>query len=299
MHRRDFLGVSAGASLAALSGRAWAVSADGAPKRLVVVLLRGAVDGLSVVVPHGDEAYYAARPTIAIAKPGAAEGALPLDGHFGLHPALSRLLPLWQDKQLAFVHAAGSRDPTRSHFDAQLFIENGTPGTYGTPDGWMNRLLAAMPGLSRDPTEAVAVGPTLPQILKGRMPVANLPLGPAAATPLAIDKALGADWRNTAIVVLSEFGRTVRENGDGGTDHGHGNVIWVLGGAVQGGRVYGEWPGLASDALYESRDLAVTTDFRAVLAPVVARHLRLPDRALATIFPGFSPPHSDLDRLIA
>ena len=396
MHRRDFLGFSAGASLAALSGSAWAVSADGAPKRLVVVLLRGAVDGLNVVVPHGDKAYYAARPTIAIAKPGAAEGALPLDGHFGLHPALAALMPLWQDKQLAFVHAAGSRDPTRSHFDAQLFIENGTPGTHATPDGWMNRLLAAMPGLSRDPTEAVAVGPILPQILKGRMPVANLPLGPAAATPLAIDKpeiasafdrlyagkdaigqayrqgrkaraeliaglpappdpadggapapngfpavaarlaglmahnrkdthvrqgshagqlaerlrplgdglaafakALGADWRDTAIVVLSEFGRTVRENGDGGTDHGHGNVIWVLGGAVQGGRVYGEWPGLGSDALYESRDLAVTTDFRAVLAPVVARHLRLPDRALATIFPGFSPPHSDLDRLIA
>src|SRR5207237_6390078 len=188
MHRRDFLGFSAGASLAAVSGRAWAASTDGAPKRLVVVLLRGAVDGLNVVVPHGDEAYYAARPTAASAGPGAAEGALPLDGHFGLHPALSGLLPLWQDKQLAFVHAAGSRDPTRSHFDAQLFIENGTPGTYGTPDGWMNRLLAAIPGLSRDPTEAVAVGPILPQILKGRMPVANLPLGPAAATPLAIDK---------------------------------------------------------------------------------------------------------------
>ena len=407
MHRRDFLGVSAGASLAALSGSAWAVSADGAPKRLVVVLLRGAVDGLNVVVPHGDDAYYAARPTIAIAKPGAAEGALALDEHFGLHPALAALMPLWQDKQLAFVHAAGSPDPTRSHFDAQLFIENGTPGRRATADGWMNRLLAATPGLSSDPTEAVAVGPILPQILKGRMPVANLPLGPAAATPLAIDKpeiasafdrlyagkdaigqayrqgrkaraeliaglpappdpadggapapngfpavaarlaglmahnrkirlalvslggwdthvrqgshagqlaerlrplgdglaafakALGADWRDTAVVVLSEFGRTVRENGDGGTDHGHGNVIWVLGGAVQGGRVYGEWPGLGSDALYESRDLAVTTDFRAVLAPVVARHLRLPDRALATIFPGFSPPHSDLDRLIA
>jgi len=407
MRRRDFLGLSAGASLVALSGRAWAVSADAAPKRLVVVLLRGAVDGLNLVVPYGDDAYYAARPTIAIAKPGVEDGALPLDEHFGLHPALSGLLPLWQEKQLAFVHAAGSPDPTRSHFDAQLFIENGTPGRRATADGWMNRLLAAMPGLSRDPTEAVAVGPTLPQILKGRMPVANLPLGPAAATPLAIDKpeiasafdrlysgkdaigqayrqgrmaraeliaglpappdptdggapapngfpavaarlaglmahnrkirlalvslggwdthvrqgnhagqlaerlrplgdgltaftkALGRDWQDTAIVVLSEFGRTVRENGDGGTDHGHGNVMWVLGGAVQGGRIYGEWPGLGTDALYENRDLAVTTDFRAVLAPVVARHLRLPDRALATIFPGFSPPRSDLDRLIA
>jgi uncharacterized protein (DUF1501 family) len=99
--------------------------------------------------------------------------------------------------------------------------------------------------------------------------------------------------------VLSEFGRTVRENGDGGTDHGHGNAIWVLGGAVQGGRIYGEWPSLGTDALYENRDLAVTTDFRAVLAPVVARHLRLPDRALATVLPGFAPPRSDLDRLIA
>jgi len=407
MRRRDFLGLSAGAALVALSGRAWALSADAAPKRLVVVLLRGAVDGLNVVVPYGDDAYYAARPTIAIAKPGAEDGALALDEHFALHPALSGLLPLWQEKQLAFVHAAGSPDPTRSHFDAQLFIENGTPGRRATADGWMNRLLAAMPGLSRDPTEAVAVGPTLPQILKGRMPVANLPLGPAAATPLAIDKpdiasafdrlyagrdavgqayhqgrmaraeliaglpappdptdggvpapngfpavaarlaglmahnrkirlalvslggwdthvrqgnhtgqlaerlrplgdglavfakALGRDWQDTAIVVLSEFGRTVRENGDGGTDHGHGNVMWVLGGAVQGGRIYGDWPGLGTDALYENRDLAVTTDFRAVLAPVVARHLRLPDRALATIFPGFSPPRSDLDRLIA
>lgn len=406
MRRRDFLGLSAGASLVALNGRAWGVSADAAPKRLVVVLLRGAVDGLNVVVPYGDDAYYAARPTIAIAKPGAQDGALALDEHFALHPALSGLLPLWQEKQLAFVHAAGSPDPTRSHFDAQLFIENGTPGRRATADGWMNRLLAAMPGLSRDPTEAVAVGPTLPQILKGRMPVANLPLGPAAATPLAIDKpdiasafdrlyagrdavgqayrqgrmaraeliaglpappdptdrgvpapngfpavaarlaglmahnrkirlalvslggwdthvrqgnytgqlaerlrplgdglapfakALGRDWQDTAIVVLSEFGRTVRENGDGGTDHGHGNVMWVLGGAVQGGRIYGDWPGLGTDALYENRDLAVTTDFRAVLAPVVARHLRLPDRALAMIFPGFSPARSDLDRLI-
>ena len=407
MRRRDFLGLSAGASLVALSGRAWGVSANAAPKRLVVVLLRGAVDGLNVVVPYGEDAYYAARPTIAIAKPGAQDGALALDEHFALHPALSGLLPLWQEKQLAFVHAAGSPDPTRSHFDAQLFIENGTPGRRATADGWMNRLLGAMPGLSRDPTEAVAVGPTLPQILKGRLPVANLPLGPAAATPLAIDKpeiasafdrlyagkdaigqayrqgrmaraeliaglpappdptdrgvpapngfpavaarlaglmahnrkirlalvslggwdthvrqgnhagqlaerlrplgdglapfakALGRDWQDTAIVVLSEFGRTVRENGDGGTDHGHGNVMWVLGGAVQGGRIYGDWPGLGTDALYENRDLAVTTDFRAVLAPVVARHLRLPDRALATIFPGFSPPRSDLDRLIA
>jgi uncharacterized protein (DUF1501 family) len=99
--------------------------------------------------------------------------------------------------------------------------------------------------------------------------------------------------------VLSEFGRTVKENGDGGTDHGHGNAIWVLGGGVRGGRVYGEWPGLAMPALFEGRDLAVSTDYRSVMAAVVARHLRLPDRALTQIFPGFSPPRSDLDRIIA
>src|SRR5204862_2088393 len=173
MHRRDFLGFSAGASLAALSGSAWAVSADGAPKRLVVVLLRGAVDGLNVVVPHGDDAYYAARPTIAIAKPGAEDGALALDEHFGLHPALGALMPLWDAKQLAFVHAAGSPDPTRSHFDAQLFIENGTPGRRITQDGWINRLLAALPG-PHGPADALAVGPTLPFILKGKAASANL-----------------------------------------------------------------------------------------------------------------------------
>ena len=407
MRRRDFLGLSAGASLLVLGRGVPTASADAAPKRLVIVLLRGAADGLSVVVPHGEEAYYAARPTIAIAKPGAEDGALALDEHFGLHPALAGLLPLWQEKQLAFVHAAGSPDPTRSHFDAQLFIENGTPGRRGTADGWMNRLLASLPNASHGPTDAIAIGPTLPQIVKGRMPVANLPLGPAAATPLAIDKpevasafdrlyagkdaigqayrqgrmaraeliaglptppepadngappangfpavaarlagllshdrkirlavvslggwdthvrqgnhagqlaerlrplgnglaafakGLGQDWRDTAVVVLSEFGRTVHENGDAGTDHGHGNVVWVLGGAVQGGRVYGEWPGLAPAALYEGRDLAVTTDFRTVLAAVTARHLRIPDRALSAIFPGFAPPRSDIDQIIA
>jgi uncharacterized protein (DUF1501 family) len=406
MRRRDFLGLSAGASLLALGGSGWAAAADATPKRLVIVLLRGAVDGLNVVVPYGEEAYYAVRPTIAIARPGTENGALALDEHFGLHPALSGLLPLWQAKQLALVHAAGSPDPTRSHFDAQLFIESGTPGRRTTADGWMNRLLATLPGVSRSPTEALAIGPTLPQILKGHMPVANLPLGPAAATPLAIDKpevanafdrlyggkdalgqayrqgrmaraeliaglpappdpadnggapangfpaqaerlagllvhnrkirlavvslggwdthvrqgnhagqladrlrplgdglaalakGLGSEWRDTAVIVLSEFGRAVHENGDGGTDHGHGNVVWVLGGAVQGGRIYGEWPGLAPAALYESRDLAVITDFRTVLASVIGPHLRLSDRALSNIFPGFDPPHSDLDRII-
>lgn len=406
MNRRGFLRLSAGAALLAPRVAVRAATVEGGPKRLVVIFLRGAVDGLNVVIPHGERAYYDSRPTIAIGPPGSDQGALPLDNHFGLHPALAGLQPLWNDKKLAFVHAAGSPDATHSHFDAQLFIENGTPGHATTRDGWMNRLLAALPE-PHGPTDAVTIGPTLPQILTGDQPVTNLSLGPEGARPMPIDqpeigrafdrlysgkdpvseayrqgraaraelvgglagemrradngapppagfpaeaarlahligqdrhirlvflslggwdthvkqgkakgqlanrlqplgegllalaRGLGNAWDDTVIVVLSEFGRRVRENGNGGTDHGHGNVIWVLGGAVQGGRVYGEWPGLGSDALYESRDLAVTTDFRAVLAPVVARHLRLPDRALATIFPGFSPPHSDLDRLIA
>src|SRR6266852_3280931 len=125
MQRRDFLLLSAGAAVLPFAGDAWAAPSGAGPQRLVVVLLRGAVDGLNVVVPYGEEAYYAARPTIAIAKPGAAEGAgLALDKHFALHPALNALMPLWQAGQLAFIHAAGSPDPTRSHFDAQLFVEN-------------------------------------------------------------------------------------------------------------------------------------------------------------------------------
>jgi uncharacterized protein (DUF1501 family) len=264
-----------------------------------------------------------------------------------------------------------------------------------------------LPDAANGPTSAVAIGPTLPQILKGRLAVANLPLGPAAASKLAIDRpevsqafdrlygandpigrayrqgraaraelvagldaeqqmadngaplpntypgqaaklagliardrnirlafaslggwdthvrqgghtgqlatrlrplgeglaalaqGLGEEWADTVVVVLSEFGRTVHENGDAGTDHGHGNVVWVLGGKVRGGRVYGEWPGLAPAALYEGRDLAVTTDYRSALAAVIARHLRIPDRALSEIFPGFAPAHSELDRIIS
>jgi uncharacterized protein (DUF1501 family) len=412
MRRRDFLTVAAGgAALLPLGRGARAAGVvAGPPKRLVVVMLRGAVDGLNVVVPHGDAAYYQARSTIAIKPPGSGDGAaLPLDGPFGLHPALAPLLPLWQSRQLAFVHAAGSTDPSRSHFDAQLFMENGAPGLRSATDGWMNRLLAAMPE-AHGPTAAVAVGPVLPQILHGRLPVANLPLGPSAANPIAIDRpdvasafdklyarndaigqsyrqgrearselmssmadeskeqamadngapppnslpaqatrlaglisrdrnirlafmnfggwdthvrqgadqgqlagrlhplgeglaafarGLGPDWQDTVIVVMSEFGRTVHENGNGGTDHGHGNVMWVMGGPVRGGRVYGQWPGLASAALYQGRDLAVTTDYRQVLAGIIERHLRLPDAAMAQLFPGLQPVKSDATTIVA
>ena len=408
MRRRDLLALTAAAALAPLAAPALAAAPQtaGAPKRLVVVLLRGAVDGLNVVIPYADEAYYAARPTIAVQRPEAGEGAgLALDDHFALHPALAALMPLWRERQLAFVHAAGSSDPTRSHFDAQLFVENGTPGRHATADGWMNRLLAALPG-PRGPTDAIAIGPTLPAILRGPLTVANLPLGQAAGHQLAIDRpeiasafdrlyagggplgrayregraaraellgqigpepqaadggslpangfpaqaarlahllsrnrrtrlafvaldgwdthvrqggaqgqlaerlqplgdglaalahGLGSDWNDTVVVVVSEFGRTVRENGDGGTDHGHGNAIWVLGGSVRGGRVYGEWPGLSHAQLYEGRDLGVTTDFRSVLASVGERHLRLSDRAIAAVFPGLPPAGSEIAGIV-
>ncbi|SMC24382.1 Uncharacterized conserved protein, DUF1501 family [Andreprevotia lacus DSM 23236] len=400
MDRRLFLKSSAallGTGLFPFGQSGWALAANPASptqKKLVVVMLRGAVDGLNVVAPYADANYYALRPGIAVAKPGAADGLLDLDGYFGLHPALTPLQPLWQAKQLAFVHAAGSPDATRSHFDAQDYMESGTPGRKGTADGWMNRLLATLPG-EMSPTRAVSIGPTLPRILSGRIGVANVASGNAAGKPTVLDRpkvddafsqlykgddklaqayeearethkevmdslademmaasngaplpngfptdavqlaklmrkgnvqlafialggwdthinqgagkgqlanrlapvgeglaqlaqALGPMWNDTTVVVMSEFGRTAKQNGNGGTDHGHGNVMWLLGGAVAGGKVYGDWRGLDNAALYEQRDVPVTTDFRAVLAQVAERHLRLPDAQLAQIFPGLT-----------
>jgi uncharacterized protein (DUF1501 family) len=405
MRRRDVLRAAAGTTLFPIGAGAWAVTTDGSPKRLIVILLRGAIDGLNIVVPYAEEAYYRERRSIAIAPPGKPDGVLALDEYFGLHPALASLMPLWTERGLAFIHAAGSPDPTRSHFDAQLYLENGTPGESATRDGWMNRLLSALPG-PRSPTGAISIGPTLPRILAGKAPVATLPLGPEGAKPLPIDqsevssafdrlysgddplgesyrqgrmaraqligalateqqiadngappatgfpgraarlahlihrdpsvrlaaiglggwdthvnqgnhkgqladrlrslgeglaalaRASGDAWRDTIIIVLSEFGRTFRENGNGGTDHGHGNVIWILGGAVKGGRVYGDWPGLAPAQLYQRRDLAVTTDFRAAIAAVLGRHMRLTDPQLDAVLPGAPPVPPDLAQML-
>jgi uncharacterized protein (DUF1501 family) len=404
--RRLILRASAGAVVVPLGGGAWAATAEGGPKRLIVILLRGAVDGLNVVVPYADQAYYDARPSIAIARPGEPDGAMALDSYFGLHPALAELLPLWRQGDLAFIHAAGSPDPNRSHFEAQRYIENGTPGCSTTTDGWMNRVLQALPG-RRGPTDAIMVGPTLARILTGAAPVANLPLGPDAAKALPIDqprlagafdrlyaaddilgeayregrnaraqllgdlareqavadagapppasfaaraarlghliggdarirlafvglggwdthvdqgsgkgqlanrlralaeglamlaRGLGGAWRDTVVVVLSEFGRTVHENGDRGTDHGHGNVIWIAGGAVRGGHVYGRWPGLTAAQLYQQRDLAITTDFRAALMAILATHMGLADAQLDLIFPGGPPAAAGLAQMLA
>jgi len=389
MQRRDFLKYSAmagGLAVLPIGRGAFAMrNPDGGKKKLVVVFMRGAVDGLNVVVPHAEQAYYEARPTIAIPRPGSANGALDLDGRFGLHPALASMMPMWNEKSLAFIHASGSPDETRSHFEAQDYMESGTPGQ-------MNRLLASLPG-PHSSTQAVSFGPVLPRILSGQVSVANFALGPAAERPLPSDRAalqpvfarmyagndalsrayregedahkklmgdlktdmmeadngapspdavakyagqiaglmrndptiqlaffaaggwdthvnqgsaegqlanhlkplgaglaalaqgLGPVYDDTVILVISEFGRTVHENGSGGTDHGHGNVMWAMGGPVAGGKVYGAWPGLNEGQLHEARDLAVTTDFRSAIAAVLVDHMGLDAPSMARVFP--------------
>src|SRR5712692_5663976 len=193
MKRREFIkrAVLLSASrMIWLSPYAWAgraLGAGGTDKRLVVVFLRGAVDGLNVVVPYGDSTYYSGRPSIALKRTGGDNGVLDLDGHFGLHPALKPLMAQWQDRTLAFVHSCGSPDPTRSHFDAQDYMESGTPGRKATADGWMNRLMAQLPG-AHAPTEAVNLGPTVPRILNGRLAVANIRSGRAATRPMPLDR---------------------------------------------------------------------------------------------------------------
>ena len=408
--RRAFLrrvAVLSASGIVLLSPHAWAArTLDSTSKRrLIVVFLRGAVDGLNVVVPHGDSAYYDARPTISIGRTGGSDGAIDLDGYFGLHPALAPLEPQWRDGTLAFVHACGSPDATRSHFDAQDFMESGTPGIKTTQSGWLNRMLAELPG-AHGPTEALSLGPTVPRIFAGKMAVANIPLGRAAARPMPMDrpiieaafdrlytgddsisrvyregraararlmielskdmaeanagapspqgfsddtgrlahliaadptirvafmalggwdthvdegaavgqlaghlkplgeglaslaKSLGPNYQDTVIVVVSEFGRTMHENGNGGTDHGHGNAMWLMGGPVRGKKIYGKWPGLSTANLYQERDLAVTTDFREPLAAVLQKHMQLTDAQIDRLFPNRPRPTAHLDGLI-
>ncbi|RQO36989.1 hypothetical protein DBR37_01975 [Herminiimonas sp. KBW02] len=397
MQRRNFLHMMAATGLLIPVGSsAWAAAGDAQTankRKLIVVMLRGAVDGLNVVAPYGDPEYARLRPTIGLAAPGQDNGALDLDGYFGLHPALAPLQTLWNEKKLAFVHASGSPDPTRSHFDAQDYMESGTPGKKSTQDGWLNRMLTILPG-PVSPTRAISIGPLMPRILTGRASATNLPAGDAGGKANLLDKPqvgnafdqlyqnnekfgrtyqdakdahkevmsaslenemqmanngaplpngfpkdaarlaklmrsdiniqlafvalggwdthanqgsgtgqlanrlaplgqglatlaqqLGPVFQDTSIVVMSEFGRTARQNGNGGTDHGHGNVMWLLGGDIAGGKVYGDWQGLSGGGLHEGRDLPVTTDFRAVLAQIAERHLYLNDKQLGQLFP--------------
>jgi uncharacterized protein (DUF1501 family) len=405
-NRRVFLRNSALAMVGAGSVPLWlrrALYAADAPARrnrvLIAIFQRGAADGLNVVVPHGEKAYYDLRPTIAVPRPGRGAGgedaAIDLDGFFGLHPSLAPLKSLFDEGRLAIVNAAGSPDPTRSHFDAQDYMESGTPGLKATDSGWMNRALPPRGG-EASPVRAVAMGPTLPRAMRGSQPaiavqrladfevrdaqaageferlylespdaqlgpagretfeavailrsIRNQPYAPAggaqyprgrfgeslrqiaqlikagAGVEMAFadiggwdhhvnesgqrasegqlanllrefGQALTAFWRDmghrmeeVALVTMSEFGRTARENGNRGTDHGHANCMFAMGGAIRGGKVYGRWPGLEKEQLYEGRDLALTTDFRDVLGELAARHAG--STSLENVFPGYTP----------
>ena len=375
-------------------------------KKLVVLFQRGAADGLNIVMPFGEPNYYRMRPTIAIPAPrnGGDLAAVDLDGFFGLHPSLAPLAPLFHNGELAIVHAAGSPDTTRSHFDAQDYMESGTPGVKATDDGWLNRTLQISPESNATPFRAVAVGPNLPRMLHGSAPAVAVPdvkqFQVMAASPMVeggfeamyaqtVDAALrgtgtetfeaidmlrkanpsrfqpenGADypkshfgqsmqqisqllkaniglevafldtggWDNhvneggvqgqlsnllrdlgqglaafhqdlgdqmedIVVVTMSEFGRTAHENGNRGTDHGHANCMFLMGGPIKGGKVYGKWPGLADEQLNEGRDLALTTDFRSVLGEVIQGHVGAKD--LNAVFPGFDNDPTKFPRLL-
>jgi uncharacterized protein (DUF1501 family) len=366
-------------------------------KVLVTIFQRGAMDGLAAVPPIDGAILKTLRPRLAMSG-ARAEGdraLLDLGTGFGLHPAFEPLLPLWKEKRLGIVHAVGSHDPTRSHFDAQDFMETGTPGRKGTPDGWLNRAVGLL-GHEGSPFRAVAMTPSLPRSLYGDEPaiaVTNLadfkvqlpgadrtaavaghgfealyeqtspgllrdtggetfravhmlsaaeiqrykpadgadypktPLGNAlrqiallvksdvgleiafaesagwdthvqqapSFSRQALDLArsiqafwtdLGAYQDRVVLTTMTEFGRTVRENGSGGTDHGHGSCLFVVGNAIDGGKVHGSFPGLAESALYEGRDLPVTTDFRAVFCELAGKHLGVRDDA--KLFPDWT-----------
>lgn len=365
--------------------------AGGKRKTLIAIFQRGAVDGLNVVVPLGEANYYELRPSIAIPK----TEAINLDGFFGLHPSMSAFKPLWDSKRLAIVHASGSPDNTRSHFDAQDYMESATPGVKSTSDGWLNRYLRSNQDSEPSLFRAVSMTKTMPRVLQGRAPAVamsnlsdfairagksseNLQGGfeaiyaretkdslagmgretfeavnylkkanPAQYQPengaqyprnqfgtsllqiaqlikagvglevaftdiggwdthvnqgnsrgqlanlltqfssgiAALNQDLGQRMDDVVVLTMSEFGRTVRENGNRGTDHGHANAMLVLGNGVKGGKVYGQWPGLKSEQLYEGRDLALTTDFRDVFGEIATRHLGSTD--VKSVFPGY------------
>lgn len=379
-------------------------------KTLIVLFQRGAADGLSVLVPFGDKYYAGARPQLAIGTPArsnGSKGAIDLDGFFGLHPALAPFKPLWDRGLLAPVHAVGSPSSTRSHFDAQDYMETGTPDNKGTSDGWLNRYLAVegtceacKAGAGTPPFRAVSMTGQTPRILEGASPVvamtsidafsirssgsdaerrlealyrtgsADLVHGSGsemfeavkalkAANPLQYRPTAGADYpksqfgqrllqiaqlikadigvevafadiggwdthvnqggsegqlanrladfssaisalvsdlgdrmEDVTVLTCSEFGRTVRQNGTGGTDHGHAGAMFVVSGSLGSSqKVYGRWPGLAREQLYEGRDLALTTDFRAVFSEVATRHLG--QGRIAQVFPGYSGGRND------
>jgi uncharacterized protein (DUF1501 family) len=250
----------------------------------VCVFQRGAVDGLSMIVPHGERRYYRERPRIAIP----AKDVVDLDGHFGLHPSLAPLKGLWDNRSLTAIHAVGSPDALRSHLDAQDRM-----------DGWLRRSGAVPFGSLRDVARIIKAG-AAPEIAvtyvggwdthlnqgssDGQLAARLRELARALA---AFTQDLGERMRSVVVLTMSEFGRTVAENGNRGTDHGHATAMLALGGPVNGGKVLGRWPGLEPASRFEGRAVAITTDFRDLLGEILARHLGAGD--LATVFPDFTP----------
>src|SRR5712692_2723212 len=378
--------VSLGFAPSFLTRTAFAQGRSARSKMLIAIFQRGAVDGLSLVVPFGEAEYYRSRPSIAIGQPNSGDNAaIDLDGFFGFNPRLQPLKPLWDRRELAIVQACGSPDSTRSHFDAQDYMETATPGVKSTEDGWLNRYLQARRIEAATPFRAVALTSQLPRMLQGTAPALAVnqigqfgiragqasdmvgasfeaeyagaadrvlngtgrdefdelkmlkvadpakyqpengadyprsPFGQALKQIAQLTKAnvglevafadiggwdthvnqgaaqgqlagrlddfsrsiaalvadLGDRMADTVVLTMSEFGRAVGENGNRGTDHGHGNAMLVIGGGVRGGHVYGKWQGLADGLRYGGGDLSITTDFRRLFGGVVVRHLRV------------------------
>jgi uncharacterized protein (DUF1501 family) len=381
--RRFLLGTGALAAGAAIPHALFANS--GGSPRLVVMILRGALDGLAAVPPYGDPDYAGLHRELAIAAPGSADGALPLDGTFGLHPSLGFLHERYKTGELLVFNAVCSPYRDRSHFDGQNVLENGMSKPIGSADGWLNRALAGMPrGTVRLSERAVAISQNVPLILRGEASVISkspqttpdvdedllarladlyskddwfsarlseavqtekladgaVMMGSAQAPPdrvnavtrmaanlmrsegrpeIAVIEATGWDthanqggakgalaqrlagldqalrsladglgplWQQTAVLVVTEFGRTAAMNGTRGTDHGTGGCAFLAGGSVRGGRVLADWPGLARAALLDNRDLRPTLDLRSVFKGVLNEHLGVDTKTLETlVFP--------------
>ena len=372
--RSALLGLSAAWTLGSAS---LALAAAPTDKRFVVIILRGALDGMAAVVPYGDPDLVRLRGGLVPPQPGQPGGMLDLGGFYGLHPALAGMHGLYTAGQLLPVHAVAGPYRSRSHFDAQDYLESGADQRLSS--GWLNRAVEAMPG--HRPNEALSVGVTVPLLLRGAAPVGTyaptgyqaLPpelyariadlahddalLGPVVAEGLkdrgfstetlagtqdageknvvvrvaeaagkllaapdgprvavlegggwdthaaqaqrlveplkqldaaltALKQSMGPAWGQTAVLVMTEFGRTARINGTFGTDHGTAGVAFVAGGGVAGGRVAGTWPGLADAKLFENRDLDPTTDLRSVAMALLVQHLGVPAAAMPAVFPG-------------
>ena len=384
LNRRDVLkNLSLGAAIAGLPAITFARARTDA--RMVLIILRGAVDGLALIAPYGDGKYKSMRGELAINKPGDTGGLLKLDGLFGLHPSMKASYELFNNGELLPVHAIASPYRERSHFDGQDVLENGDKRAGDSRDGWLNRALAPLGGGFGNEM-AIAMSQNTPLVLRGDSSVASwapsqmpdadddtlqriasmyssdkffsmrlqqaldsqeiaggmsdmnhrgrgkdralsrtlmqaagrfisAPDGPRIAVlesggwdthanqgagsgslakkfaALDADLAtlrsgLGATWSNTVIAVVTEFGRTVKVNGTRGTDHGTATAALLLGGAVRGGNVFADWPGLARNNLYEGRDLFPTTDVRSLFKGILAEHFLLPDNYLeSTVFP--------------